>query len=162
VDEAHRQIVLLLNHVLMQEPQATERLARQKGRVGSHAVAGHDVQVALVTAPLVCWIWPADAHSQTLRSCLPTNHLIAVGAGHDVAWRQAAVSHRRRRATGGGGQLACRQLCVGTWKKTCRAWWVTQPPHMLMQGGAPWLRALSRILPVRVAKVSSGRDGGMP
>ena len=33
IDEAHRRIVLLLNHVLMQEPQATERLARQKGRV---------------------------------------------------------------------------------------------------------------------------------
>jgi len=33
VDEVHRRIVLLLNHVLMQEPQAMERLARQKGRV---------------------------------------------------------------------------------------------------------------------------------
>ncbi len=33
VDEAQRRIVLLLNHVLMQEPQATERLERQKDRV---------------------------------------------------------------------------------------------------------------------------------
>lgn len=33
VDETHRRAVLLLNHVLMQEPQAMERLARQKGRV---------------------------------------------------------------------------------------------------------------------------------
>ena len=33
VDELHRRIVLLLNHVLMQEPQAMERLTRQKGRV---------------------------------------------------------------------------------------------------------------------------------
>lgn len=33
VDEMHRRTVLLLNHVLMQEPQAMERLARQKGRV---------------------------------------------------------------------------------------------------------------------------------
>lgn len=33
VEESHRRIVLLLNHVLQQEPQATERLARQKGRV---------------------------------------------------------------------------------------------------------------------------------
>lgn len=30
VDETHRRIVLLLNHVLMQEPQAMERLVRQK------------------------------------------------------------------------------------------------------------------------------------
>ncbi len=33
VDETHRRTVLLLNHVLQQEPQAMERLVRQKGRV---------------------------------------------------------------------------------------------------------------------------------
>jgi len=33
IDEVHRRVVLLLNHVLMQEPQAMERLARQKGSV---------------------------------------------------------------------------------------------------------------------------------
>ena len=33
VEEAQRRIVSLLNHVLMQENAATERLARQKGRV---------------------------------------------------------------------------------------------------------------------------------
>lgn len=33
IDETHRRMVLLLNHVLMQEPQAMERLARQKGSV---------------------------------------------------------------------------------------------------------------------------------
>mgnify|MGYP000726989346 CR=1 FL=1 len=33
IDEAHRRIVLLLNHVLMQEPQAMERLSRRKGNV---------------------------------------------------------------------------------------------------------------------------------
>ncbi|OYU44837.1 MAG: hypothetical protein CFE44_10785 [Burkholderiales bacterium PBB4] len=33
VEESHRRVVLLLNHVLMQEPSAMERLARQKGRV---------------------------------------------------------------------------------------------------------------------------------
>ena len=32
VEETQRRIVLLINHVLMQEPQATARLARQKGR----------------------------------------------------------------------------------------------------------------------------------
>lgn len=31
VEETQRRIVLLINHVLMQEPQATARLARQKG-----------------------------------------------------------------------------------------------------------------------------------
>ena len=33
IDEVHRRVVLLLNHVLMQEPQAMERLARQKDSV---------------------------------------------------------------------------------------------------------------------------------
>ena len=33
IDESHRRTVLLLNHVLQQEPQAMDRLARQKGRV---------------------------------------------------------------------------------------------------------------------------------
>ena len=33
VSEAQRRMVLLLNHVLMQEKEATSRLARQKGRV---------------------------------------------------------------------------------------------------------------------------------
>lgn len=33
VEETQRRVVLLLNHVLQQEPQALERLERQKGRV---------------------------------------------------------------------------------------------------------------------------------
>jgi ubiquinone biosynthesis protein UbiJ len=33
VEESHRRIVLLVNHVLMQEPEAMARLERQKGRV---------------------------------------------------------------------------------------------------------------------------------
>ena len=33
VDESQRKCVLVLNHVLMQEPQAMERLVRQSGRV---------------------------------------------------------------------------------------------------------------------------------
>lgn len=33
VDEAQRRIVLLLNHVLQQEKEATHRISRQKGRV---------------------------------------------------------------------------------------------------------------------------------
>ena len=33
IEETHRRVVLLLNHVLMQEPQAMERLHRQRGRV---------------------------------------------------------------------------------------------------------------------------------
>ena len=32
VDETQRRLILLLNHILMQEPQAMERLKRQRGR----------------------------------------------------------------------------------------------------------------------------------
>ena len=33
IHETHHRVVLMLNHVLMQEPQAMERLVRQSGRV---------------------------------------------------------------------------------------------------------------------------------
>ena len=33
IDETHRRVVLMLNHVLMQEPQAMQRLVRQSGHV---------------------------------------------------------------------------------------------------------------------------------
>jgi ubiquinone biosynthesis protein UbiJ len=33
IDEGHNRIVLLLNHILQQEPEAMQRLARQKGRI---------------------------------------------------------------------------------------------------------------------------------
>src|SRR5665811_1581019 len=33
VEEVQRRMVLLLNHILLQEKEATDRLARQKGRV---------------------------------------------------------------------------------------------------------------------------------
>ena len=33
IEESQRRLVLLLNHVLMQEPEAQARLARQSGRV---------------------------------------------------------------------------------------------------------------------------------
>jgi ubiquinone biosynthesis accessory factor UbiJ len=33
IDEGHNRIVLLLNHILQQEPEAMQRVARQKGRI---------------------------------------------------------------------------------------------------------------------------------
>jgi ubiquinone biosynthesis protein UbiJ len=49
VDEVQRRLVLFLNHVLMQEPEAQARLARQKGRV----VEAHwrQFSVRLLTTP---------------------------------------------------------------------------------------------------------------
>ncbi|APW39435.1 hypothetical protein RD110_21285 [Rhodoferax koreense] len=49
VDEVQHRIVLLLNHVLMQEPEATSRLARQKGRVV--LLQWRSIQLPLVATP---------------------------------------------------------------------------------------------------------------
>ena len=49
IDEAQRRIVLLLNHVLMQEPEALGRLVRQKGRVVR--VSWRAIQVKFVVTP---------------------------------------------------------------------------------------------------------------
>jgi ubiquinone biosynthesis protein UbiJ len=49
VDELQRRIVLLLNHVLMQEAEATARLSRQKGRV--ILVQWRSVNFRLVATP---------------------------------------------------------------------------------------------------------------
>src|SRR5689334_3262396 len=49
IDEAHRRVVLLLNHVLMQEPEAQARLVRQQGRVVE--VLWRQFQMRLVATP---------------------------------------------------------------------------------------------------------------
>ena len=49
IDEAQRRIVLLLNHVLMQEPEALGRLVRQKGRVVR--MSWRAIQVKFVVTP---------------------------------------------------------------------------------------------------------------
>lgn len=62
VEESQRRIVLLINHVLMQEPQATARLARQKGRVVLVQWQSLNFKVALTPAGLLD-LAPADVAS---------------------------------------------------------------------------------------------------
>lgn len=52
VDETHRRLVLLINHILMQEPQAMERLKRQRGRVVHAKWREFSFQVAITPAGL--------------------------------------------------------------------------------------------------------------
>lgn len=59
VEEMHRRTVLLLNHVLMQEPQAMERLVRQKGRV-VHAQWRNFTFKVLVTSAGLLDVAPAE------------------------------------------------------------------------------------------------------
>ena len=60
VEETHRRIVLLVNHVLMQEPQATERLVRQKGNVILAQWRSFTFKVLITPAGLLD-LAPADA-----------------------------------------------------------------------------------------------------
>ena len=53
VDEAQQRLVLFLNHVLMQEPEAQARLARQKGRVVR--LQWRDFSMQLAATPAGLW-----------------------------------------------------------------------------------------------------------
>ncbi|MDO5693016.1 MAG: hypothetical protein Q4G70_11160 [Pseudomonadota bacterium] len=53
VDEAQQRLVLFLNHVLMQEPEAQARLARQKGRVVR--LQWRDFHMQLAATPAGLW-----------------------------------------------------------------------------------------------------------
>ena len=53
VDEAQHRLVLFLNHVLMQEPEAQTRLARQKGRVVR--LQWRDFSMQLAATPAGLW-----------------------------------------------------------------------------------------------------------
>ena len=52
-DEAQQRLVLFLNHVLMQEPEAQARLARQKGRVVR--LQWRDFSMQLAATPAGLW-----------------------------------------------------------------------------------------------------------
>ena len=66
IEETQRRLVLLLNHILMQEPQAMERLRRQSGRI----VEGHwrvfSVRLVATPAGLLDLASPAAAPDLTL------------------------------------------------------------------------------------------------
>ncbi|CAB5667142.1 Uncharacterized protein conserved in bacteria [Delftia tsuruhatensis] len=52
VSEVHQRLVLFLNHVLMQEREATERLVRQKGRVARVQWRGYSMALQITPAGL--------------------------------------------------------------------------------------------------------------
>ena len=58
VEEVQHRLVLFINHVLMQEPEAQARLARQKGRVVRLQWRGFSMQLAATPAGL-CELAPA-------------------------------------------------------------------------------------------------------
>ncbi len=74
VDESRRRIVLLLNHVLMQEPEATMRLARLKGQ--SVQMKWRDIDLHLLVTPAGLFDVAADsAKPDLLLEVLPQSPL---------------------------------------------------------------------------------------
>ncbi len=66
VEEVQRRIVLLLNHVLMQEPEAMARLARQQGRVVLFHWREFEFKLQLTPAGLLDLAAPDRASDLTL------------------------------------------------------------------------------------------------
>jgi ubiquinone biosynthesis protein UbiJ len=66
VHEAQHRLVLLLNHVLMQEPQAMERLKRQAGRIVEGRWRMFHVRLVATPAGLLDLASPAAAPDLTL------------------------------------------------------------------------------------------------
>jgi ubiquinone biosynthesis protein UbiJ len=76
VDEMHRRTVLLLNHVLMQEPQAMERLARQEGRVV--LVQWRQFTFRLLITPAGLWDLAAPQQAADLTLVVTDENPIAI------------------------------------------------------------------------------------
>jgi ubiquinone biosynthesis protein UbiJ len=66
VEEAQRRIVLLANHVLMQEPEAQARLSRQAGRVVEASWRVFSIRLVATPAGLLDLAPPAGAADLTL------------------------------------------------------------------------------------------------
>ena len=61
IDEAQQRVILFINHVLMQEPAARERLQRQKGR--SIQLVWHDFVFQCVCTPAGLMEWVPSSES---------------------------------------------------------------------------------------------------
>ena len=81
VHEAQRRLVLLLNHVLMQEPQAMDRLRRQAGRIVEGRWRIFNVRLVATPAGLLDLASPAGAPDLVL----------TVTEGSPFALGQAAI-----------------------------------------------------------------------
>lgn len=76
VDEMHRRTVLLINHVLMQEPQAMERLARKKGQVV--LVQWRQFTFRLVVTPAGLWDLAAPQQTADLTLVVTDDNPLAI------------------------------------------------------------------------------------
>ena len=86
VDEAQHRLVLMFNHVLMQEPEAQARLAKQKGRVVR--AQWRDFSMQLAATPAGLWELAPQAKPDLLLTVTDTSPLdLARSAGERPAVR---------------------------------------------------------------------------
>ncbi len=154
IDEAHRRIVLLLNHVLMQEPQAMERLVRQKGSVVR--LQWRDMTFVVVVTPAGL-LDVAAADAQTDLSLVVTDE-----SPFDIAQRLMAGDKPGVRIEG-DVQLAADV----SWLIDHVRWDLEEdmarlvgdaPAHGLMQAA----RAIAHALQQFVGRGNKDRTGGSP
>ena len=137
VEEVQRRLVLLLNHVLMQEPEAQARLARQAGRVVEARWRAFVMRLVATPAGLLDLAPSAaparpDAHG---------DRGIALGAGPGrAARRQAGGAHRRRRAVRRRDQLAGRPRALGPRGRPVAAGRRRARPRHRRRGRGKWWR----------------------
>ena len=79
IDEIQRRLVLMLNHVLMQEPQAQARLRRQAGRVAEARWRHFTVRYIATPAGLLD-LAPAEAPADLTLTITETSPLSLAGA----------------------------------------------------------------------------------
>jgi ubiquinone biosynthesis accessory factor UbiJ len=73
ISEGHNRIVLLLNHVLQQEPEAMQRIARQKGRVVKFAWQQFNISLSATAVGLLAVASAENQKSDLLLEILDTN-----------------------------------------------------------------------------------------
>ncbi len=72
VNEAQQKLVLTLNHILQQEPEAMVRLARQKGRIASVECAPIAIKLIATPAGLLD-VAPVDAKPDLVMTVIDSN-----------------------------------------------------------------------------------------
>jgi ubiquinone biosynthesis accessory factor UbiJ len=152
VEESHRRVVLLLNHVLQQEPQAMERLARQRGRVILSQWQQFTFKVQATPAGLLDLAGPDAAADLTL----------VIVDESPLAIAQAVMQGNKPKVRIEGDVQLAAEI---NWLADHVRWDVEEdlsrilgdaPAHLLMQTGRSLAQALQQFVGQRSAPTSSG------
>ncbi len=154
VEETHRRVVLVLNHVLQQEPQAMERLARQKGRVILSQWRDFTFCVKATPAGLLDLAGPSDTADLTLVITDESPLVIA----------QAVMQGDKPKVRIEGDVQLAAEI---NWLADHVRWDVEEdlsrivgdaPAHMMMQTGRTFVQALQQFAGLRPSTTTPGTN----